>query len=33
VCFEKIAASIQSIIEKEFSVDEAVEVLSVKMKR
>ena len=33
VCFEKIAASIQSIIEKEFSVDEVVEVLSVKIKR
>ena len=32
-CFERIASSIQVIVEKEYSVEEVVEVLSVKMKR
>ena len=33
VCFEKLAASIQSIIQKEFPIEEDLEVLPVKMKR
>jgi hypothetical protein len=33
VCFEKLAVSIQTIIQKEFPVEEDVEVLPVKMKR
>jgi len=33
VCFERLAASIQCIIQKEFPVEEDVEVLPVKMKR
>jgi len=33
VCFEKLAASIQSIIQKEFPIEEDLEVLPLKMKR
>ena len=33
VCFEKLAASIKIIIQREFSVEESVEVLEVKLKR
>ena len=33
VCFEKLAASIQSIIQREFPIEEDVEVLPVKIKR
>ena len=33
VCFKKLAASIQSIIQKEFLLEETVEVLPVKLNR